>query len=383
MAKAKANRESIGFIAETTWGETPSTPQKQYLNFTSTTLGQTNDSVMSEIIRSDTNVAGTIRTGINPGGDLGFELQYGGVDPFMEAALRNNFATALNVTATTISAANADNSFNDSGSGFGNAVAGQWIKVSGFANAANNGYFRVVTAAAGKLVVAGGTLTDEAATPSVTIKGQFLKNGVTDKSFTFERHFEDVTQFISMTGLRVSNFNLSLGLSAISSGSVSFLGKQAAQSTSTIFSSTAAAVTTESMNTVNDIKFIFIDDSLVTSDLTQLDLSISTNAQALKKLGALASAEVSTGSIAVTGTIGEYFEDASLLSRSLDFTETHLSFVIEDAAGNGYVFDMPSCRISGSPDNPGKDQQITVPYGFEATYDATTAMTIGITRIPA
>lgn len=79
-------------------------------------------------------------------------------------------------TAITISAANADSSFNDSGNGLLTAgfLASQIITVSGFANAANNGKFKITTAAAGKLVVTdvnGGavSLTTEAATPSVTI----------------------------------------------------------------------------------------------------------------------------------------------------------------------------------------------------------------------
>lgn len=79
-------------------------------------------------------------------------------------------------TASTISAAATDSSYNDSGSGFLTAgfLAGQIITVSGFANAANNGKRKIATAAAGKLVVTNVdgspvTLVDAAASPPITI----------------------------------------------------------------------------------------------------------------------------------------------------------------------------------------------------------------------
>lgn len=78
--------------------------------------------------------------------------------------------------AVTISAAASDSSYNDSGNGFLTAglLADQIVTVSGFANAANNGKFKIATAAAGKLTVtnvdgSAVTLVDAAASPSITI----------------------------------------------------------------------------------------------------------------------------------------------------------------------------------------------------------------------
>lgn len=78
--------------------------------------------------------------------------------------------------AATISAAASDSSYNDSGNGFLTAgfLADQIVTVSGFANAANNGKRKIVTAAAGKLTVtnvdgSAVTLVDAAASPSITI----------------------------------------------------------------------------------------------------------------------------------------------------------------------------------------------------------------------
>lgn len=79
-------------------------------------------------------------------------------------------------TAVTLSATAADKSFNDSGNGLLTAgfLVGQIITTSGFVAGANNGKFKIATAAAGKITVTdvnGGavTLVDGAAGPSVTI----------------------------------------------------------------------------------------------------------------------------------------------------------------------------------------------------------------------
>lgn len=383
---SEANRESLGFIAESTFGTNPG-GTKQLLNFTSTTLGMSSDTTQSNFIRADTNRAGTIRTGVNPGGNIGIELQYGGYDSFFEAVLRGAFATALSASAVTISAASADNSFNGSGgSEFTNAVVGQWVRVAGFATAANNGYFRVTSKPTNaKIIVAGGTLVNESAGPAVTVKGSLLANGTTQKSFTIERHFQDISKYILLAGQRVSEVALNFNTADIAGGSISFLGANvAAASGSSGFSGSTAAATTQSMNTVNHIKKIFIDNVVSSADFTSLDLTISTNAEAVRRLGSLTAANVRQGSIGVSGNIGVYFEDTTFLDKNYNFTSLDMALVIEDDAGNAYVFHLPEAHLlSGNPDNQGIDTTITENYSFAAVLDPTLLTTMSITRIPA
>jgi hypothetical protein len=71
------------------------------------------------------------------------------------------------VDVATVSAAAADNSFNDSASGFPSSlVAGDTVSASGFTSGANNGRFVIVSATAAKIVVSGALLTTEAAAAS-------------------------------------------------------------------------------------------------------------------------------------------------------------------------------------------------------------------------
>lgn len=78
----------------------------------------------------------------------------------------------------TISVASADKSFNDSAGGFPLLVAGDRIDVSGFATAANQGVFTVVTRTASKVTVSE-SVTTEAAGPPITIRVSTLPGRAT------------------------------------------------------------------------------------------------------------------------------------------------------------------------------------------------------------
>jgi hypothetical protein len=87
----------------------------------------------------------------------------------------SQLSTSVTITENSISAAASDNSFNDSGTGFVSAgfAVGDRIKVTGFANGANNLLVGIVTdLTAGKMTI-GGTdgdvIVDESSGASVTV----------------------------------------------------------------------------------------------------------------------------------------------------------------------------------------------------------------------
>ena len=94
---------------------------------------------------------------------------------YTDQVILSQLSTSVTISGTTISAANADNSFNDSGNGFVTAgfAVDNYVNVTGFSNSANNIYSAKVTAiAAGKMTI-GGTdgdvIVDEAAGNTITI----------------------------------------------------------------------------------------------------------------------------------------------------------------------------------------------------------------------
>jgi hypothetical protein len=382
---SNSNRTQVRALKEVTWGTTPAAAMTN-LNVTSESLGQNTDVVNSQFIRSDTNLAGVVRTAISAGGSLGVELQYGGYDELFEGALRSAWSTALNFSGTTITVAAADNSYTGSGgTEFTNAVVGQWVKVTGFTTAGNNGYAKVLTKTNAKITVSGLTLTNEASGDSVTIKGALLKNSSTDVSFTLEKEFADVTEFVAFTGMRVGSASLTIAPGSIITGEFAFQGKSAAATGATVGTGAAnAAATTSSMNSVDNVERVFIDGVASTLDITEISLNINTNPRVQNAVGNLAAIGIGTGSIEVTGTLASYFESRAFYEKYLNFTAVSLAVVVEDGAGNAYVIDMPTVNFSaGNPQAGGINQDVLLPLNFSATLNASYGGTIGISRIPA
>jgi hypothetical protein len=191
MTIAVSDQVQLAAIKESTYGEQVTGSNLQLIRFTGESLTQNQSTTVSAEIRPDRQVSNIVRTNLNAQGDLNFELSAKSYDDFLKSALMADSTWSAEVADIaadiTISASDTDNSFNDSGSGFGNYVAGEWIYVTGFTEAANNGYFKIVSQAVGKLVVSGGTLVTEIAGDSIDITQLgSITNGKTSEFWNLE-----------------------------------------------------------------------------------------------------------------------------------------------------------------------------------------------------
>lgn len=137
-------------------------------------------------------------------GSITLELIPGAqTDEFIEEGMNEEFSSALGISATTISAAASDNSLNGSGgSEFANVEPGQWIQLDGMSTAANNtdgasgrpyGAMVLSKPSDAKIILAYHTLTDESAGATVTVEGEYCRNGTKPISSTYERDQSDAT----------------------------------------------------------------------------------------------------------------------------------------------------------------------------------------------
>ena len=93
MAFADSSETEIALIAEATFGTTPATPVFQRMRVTSEDLTGEQQTVVSNELRPDAEVADLIRVGESATGNLPFELSFGSeVDTLLEHALRGTFA---------------------------------------------------------------------------------------------------------------------------------------------------------------------------------------------------------------------------------------------------------------------------------------------------
>lgn len=387
MPIADTARSQLYYSEEVTWGVTPAIALKA-MRFTGETLNYSIDTTQSKEIRSDRQITDLIRTDVEPGGNVNFELSYGAPDDLFQGALFNAWLTAVSMSGSTFAAvAGAPDSFTDSANGFVTAgiKAGQWIKTLGFTNPNNNGFFQVLTVAAGTITVKGETgLVNESAAAGRTIKGQTLRNGATAKSYSMELAFADVTKFKSFTGMRVNTLALNLSVGEILTGVFGFLGKGAALAGTTIGTGgPTAAPTNDVLNAVSNVAYIGEGQALFAGKLKEFSLNLNNNLRQQKAVGTLGNVGIGTGRAVVTGKLTAYFEGAAndLYTKYLAGTETSLSFRITDAANNAYIITLPRVKLTKGELTAGAaDQDVMADLDFQALRHPTYDFTIQIDR---
>jgi len=240
--------------------------------------------------------------------------------------------------------------------------------------------------ATAKIVVSGTTLVNEAAGDTVTMKGQMLRNGVTQKSFTLEKSFTDITQFLSITGMVVNQFNLAVAAQAIITGGFQFIGKSAAIAQVTVGTGAeTAASTNDVMNAGSHVGSIREAGAEITSAyIMSLGINVNNNLRDKPAVAVIGSTGIGAGQCVVTGNLTAYFEDETLYQKYVNNTATSLDFRCTDAAGNTYIFTLPRVKLAtGNIVAGGNNQDVMVDLTYQAIRDSTTDCSIQIDRISA
>lgn len=295
------------------------------------------------------------------------------------------WSATVTVTASTISAVAATDSIDDSGAGFGSIADNDWVYVTGFTNAANNGWFKVATASAGSLVMANGSaIVDEASGSSRTVKKlPSIVNGVQQDTFNLEKTYADLSNVLNLyTGMGLDNLNLDVPVDGIITGSFDFMGTKEDSLASSVAEGYWSAPTTIPMATVNDFDNLFennADQAMINCTLT-----IANSLRARLEAGTLGPSSLGSGDCGITGTLQAYFVSHTLMDKFLDHTESALAICLKDEAGNGYVFDFPAIRYTnGQRVAGGKNDDVIADMEWSAFMHATEGITVRVARLDA
>jgi hypothetical protein len=387
---ASSNRTGIRFIEEVTFGVTPTSPALQELRYTGESLNFNLANTTSNEIRADRMTGDLVQTSADVSGDVQVEISFGTYDEIMEGALGSTgWSTAVTDTGSDVTVDYPTNTYTSVSSVAFNTVAvvGQWVKVSGFANAANNGY-KMVTAVTATTMTVAQTLVDEAAGASATFKGSsYIKNGTTYKSYTLQKYLADATTptYFNFRGCRIGSFNMSFATAAILTGSFSVMGLSAEGTTSAISGQTVVATTsTDVMNAVGNVKDVWFDGLPSTAEFNNLSVDVNAGLRAQQAVGTLGNVGIALGRFAITGSMSLYFPDLTMYDKYLNATAFSLAFSVEDGSGNAYIITLPRLKFSsGSVVSGGLDQDVMLETNFEAIRHAATDSEIRIDRFAA
>ncbi|HNY81070.1 MAG TPA: phage tail tube protein [Sedimentisphaerales bacterium] len=375
------SRVQLAYVAESSFGVQKTGSNLQILRITGESLKQDVASSQSNEIRSDRQIASIRRSRITASGGVNFELSYGTYDALLAAALLDSaWGSPVAVcSSATVSAAASGNKFTGT---FTAPTAGEWIKVSGFTNAANNGYFKVVTASTSEITVSGGTLVDEASATGISItQGGSIVNGTSLSTFNLERTYDDLSSELSLfLGMAINGLSLNVPVEGEITGGLEFLGSSESSETASGGTGYDPATQTEHM-TALDVQNLLENQAAMS--IRAFSLSLNNNLRQRAVVGSSGVLSIGTGRCIVSGTLEAYYASKTVYDKYLNGTATALAVSLQDPAGNGYVIDLPAVKYTaGQRVAGGPDDDVMVPLSWSAHAHATEDVTMRIARFP-
>lgn len=211
-----------------------------------------------------------------------------------------------------------------------------------------------------------------------------LKNGLTRKSFTFEKTFETgaTDTFIRLLGCLVNTFQLDISAKAITNLEFGIMGRQGESAAAIISGATyTAANDNPVLNTAADVGAITLTGISGTHIVRDLSISANANLREQAQIGSLALAGIGLGRFEVSGSLTVYLENKNILDAVLAQTSVALSLTIGRDTGEKYTIEVPSLKMS----NPrivagGNNTDVMVEVDWQGLYDSSDACTLMITR---
>ena len=396
MVRSSADRVLIGISdAESSYGTAP-TGAYDKLRFNSDSLSANAEFTRSDEITGNLTTKALVLSQRGAGGDLTCDLYHGSdVGVSLKASdkmwvnllqatggMAANAWTSDSVTTTTGVDANASgNTFTKTGLDASYAN-GDWLAASGGSPSANNGIYIQTAEATDTLTVAGGVLQDDAG--AIVLQDfSLLSNGTALETFTVEKNFADQTtdDFHLFRGCAVSGVRVQGQVGGIASQTFSLVG--AGQETGDIGDTTTssgaydAASTADPFNVVDHLG-VAMDGEANSGILTpgSFEINLQRNLRPQFVMGSATAVGMGNGSLTITGSYTQHFEDATELDKFLANTASSLAFGFwNTTALQGLLLFLPAIRYVGNPTvvAEGRDSDIIVSLPFEAYEDPSNA----------
>lgn len=384
MTLAAGLFKQVAYKVESTFGVQPTASAAQALRRVQSTLDLSKDTYQSNEIRTDLQVA-DFRHGVRRvKGGINGELQCKTYSDFIAAAVKKDFAAGVSASAVSLTIAGtyagwtvtrASGSYLTDGFKIGDVIR---LSV-GSLNAANiNRNLLIITltatvatcitlnnsnaATGGTALVAEGPITG--CTVAVVGKKTFVPTtGHTDKSYTIEHFYSDLTQSECFTGCKVNKLSLNLPPTGLATIGVEFQGKDVVTAASQYFTSPTAATTTSALAAVNGVVRL---NGTTVAILTGLSISIDPGFTGDPVVGSNTVPNLFPGTVNVSGQATAYFQDVTLRDVFLNETEVDLYAVFTSdntAAADFMAFALPRVKLGGAGKNDGQGGLVqTLPF---------------------
>jgi hypothetical protein len=300
----------------------------------------------------------------------------------------------INATASGLSSTTTDFTT------FPALVVGKWIKIGGigaanrFVTAANNGWARITSIAAGALgldnLPAGwATETGTALTIKVWF-GDYIVNSTAATSMTLEKGFLDQTvpTYIVNTGMQVNTNDLTIQSKSKITQAISFMGMGGSQGTVALDSSCDPVTTGLVMAGNANVGRIAENNVTLTSPnwAKSLTIKFNNNLRTIEDVTTISPVGILPGEFSVGGEIDTYFGDNSLLTKLYNGTPTSISTRITKTSASvpqALILTFPTVylRGGGNPMATGKNADVMAKFTWSAAFNATYSCSAMLNRL--
>lgn len=207
-----------------------------------------------------------------------------------------------------------------------------------------------------------------------------LKVGTTPKFFSIEDYAADVDQARVFTGMSVSTMGISLAPNQMVTTTFGMVGKDMSIS-ATEKTQDAASGAAPFDSYSGDIGIGNVGGASAVAIVTGLDFTLTNSFAPTFVIGDDSAPSLEYGRAEVEGTLTAYFEDASLINRFLNETETEIEVSVDDPTGaNAYTFLFPKVKINSADVGVDGPNSRIISMSFVALYDTTEGTNLKITR---
>lgn len=207
-----------------------------------------------------------------------------------------------------------------------------------------------------------------------------LKVGTTPKFFSIEDYAADIDQARVFTGCSVSSLAISLAPNQMVTTTFGMVGKD--MSVGAVEKTQDAASGAAPFDAYSgDISIGNVGGAAPVAIVTSLDFTLTNSFAPTFVIGDASAPSLEYGRAEVEGTLTAYFEDATLINRFLNETETEIEVSVDDPTGaNSYTFSFPRVKINSADVGVDGPTSRMISMSFVALYDATEGTNLKITR---
>jgi hypothetical protein len=205
-----------------------------------------------------------------------------------------------------------------------------------------------------------------------------IVTGTTARSFTIERHHEDINKYIRSTGCSFNSMSLSIAPNSMVTGSFSVIGKDLATAGSALAGASYPAATTT--DPFDSFTGAITEGGSAIAVVTALELNIENGMEAQYVVGDSTTLQPPLAKSTVTGSITAYFENTALIDKFINETSSAITFTLTDGASNDYIFNMPNVKYNSGNPEVGGPGAVTVTLDFIALFNTGISSQLQITK---